>query len=77
MSTKAEKQVISGATHPLKLCFKTNSPAVIAGYTDNLEAFTMFLAGRIFWLVLRSGNMKSFERLSPRGVKAVYDASSS
>lgn len=57
--------------------FKTNSPPVIAGYADNLEAFTMFLAGRIFWRVLRSGNMKSFERLSLRGVKAVYDASSS
>lgn len=37
----------------------------------------MFFAGRIFWLGLRSGNMKSFERLSRRGVKAVYDASSS
>lgn len=76
-ATKAEKQVISGAASAVKTMFLKLIPPGNSRCSDNLRAFTMFLAARIFWLGLRSGNMKSFERLSARGVKAVYDASSS
>lgn len=73
-NTKPEEHLVLGATSVVKTMLKTNFEASMAG-VDNPLLFTMFFVGRIFWLVLRSANMKSFEELSPRGVKAVYDAS--